>query len=147
MRRIAVRTSLGHGRGVFASAPIKVGELIIEYKGKLVSWKEAQRRHERSTAPDGHTFLFDLDDGQVIDGAQGGNSARWINHSCEPNAEAEQVDTRVFFYALREISVGTELFIDYQLGIEGRKTAAVKKLYECRCEAKSCRGTMLASDN
>jgi outer-membrane receptor for ferric coprogen and ferric-rhodotorulic acid len=88
MRRIAVRSSPLHGRGVFALARISAGEQILEYKGKLVSWKEAQRRYEHSEAADGRTFLFDLDDGgKVIDGAQGGNSARWINHSCTPNAD------------------------------------------------------------
>lgn len=145
MRRIAVRSSPVHGRGVFALARISAGEQILEYKGKLVSWKEAQRRYERSAAADGHTFLFDLDDGQVIDGAQGGNSARWINHSCEPNSEAEQDGSRVFIYALQDIEIGTELFISYQLCVEGRKTTALKKLYECKCGSRSCRGTMLAS--
>jgi SET domain-containing protein len=84
MRRIAVRHSPIHGRGVFAAATISVGDLILEYR-EIISAKEAQRRYERSAAEDGHTFFFGLDDGRMIDGAQGGNSARWINHSCAPN--------------------------------------------------------------
>jgi uncharacterized protein len=143
MRRIAVRTSSVHGRGVFALVPLKAGDKILEYKGKLVSWKKAQQRYERSTAERGHTFFFDLDDGRVIDGGQGGNSARWINHGCEPNAETVQEGDRVFIYALRDIEMGAELFIDYRLCVEGRKTAAIKRLYQCRCGAESCRGTML----
>jgi SET domain-containing protein len=145
MRRVAGRSSPVHGRGVFAPDRIKAGEQILEYKGKLVSWREAQRRYERSAAADGHTFLFDLDDGQVIDGAQGSNSARWINQSCEPNSEAEQDGSRVFIYALQDIEIGTELFINDQLCVEGRKTTALKKLCECRYGSPSCQGTMLAS--
>lgn len=52
--------------------------------------RQARRSYERSIAADGHTFFFDLDDGRVIDGATGRNSARWLNHSCTPNCEADQ---------------------------------------------------------
>jgi len=145
MRRIVVRSSPVHGRGVFALTQIRANEQILEYKGKRVSWAQAQRQYARSAAEDGHTFYFDLDDGRVIDGAQGGNSARWVNHSCAPNCEAEQDGSRVFFLALRDIKPGEELFIDYGLIVEGQKTAALKKLYACRCGADTCRGTMLAA--
>jgi uncharacterized protein len=62
MRRIVVRNSPVHGRGVFALADIAPGMLILEYKGELVSWKEAQRVYARSSVEDGHTFFFGLDD-------------------------------------------------------------------------------------
>jgi uncharacterized protein len=145
MRRITVRNSPVHGRGVFAMTNLNAGDLIIEYRGKLVSWKEAQRKHEKAGREDGHTFFFDLDDGSVIDGGQDGNSARWFNHGCAPNCEAQQDGKRVFFIALRTIHEGEELFIDYQLSVEGRRSAAIKRLYACRCGSKRCRGTMLAA--
>jgi len=143
MRRIAVRHSPIHGRGVFAAATISAGDVILEYKGEIISAKEAQRRYARATAEDGHTFFFGLDDGRMIDGAQGGNSARWINHSCAPNCEAEQEGDRIFMRATRKIEEGAEVFIDYALDVEGRRTAALKRLYACRCGARRCRGTML----
>ncbi|KMQ80917.1 Zinc finger protein HRX [Candidatus Burkholderia pumila] len=145
MRRITVRNSPVHGRGVFALAELPIGTLLLEYKGTRVSWKEAQRIHERSKAEDGHTFLFGLDDGSVIDGARGGNSARWLNHSCAPNCEAEQDGERVFIRAIEPIGKGQELFIDYMLTVDGRRTAAMKRLYACRCLADACRNTMLSS--
>ncbi|MFM0523097.1 MULTISPECIES: SET domain-containing protein [Caballeronia] len=145
MRRIVVRSSPVHGRGVFALTQIGANEQILEYKGKRVSWAQAQRQYARSAAEDGHTFYFDLDDGRVIDGAQGGNSARWVNHSCAPNCETEQDGSRVFFHTLRDIAPGEELFIDYRLFVEGRKSAALKRLYACRCGSGACRGTMLAA--
>ncbi|WP_327344930.1 SET domain-containing protein-lysine N-methyltransferase [Caballeronia glebae] len=55
-----------------------------------MSWGAAQRRYERAAAEDANAFFFDLDDGRVSDRAQGGNSARWVNHSCEPKCEAER---------------------------------------------------------
>lgn len=145
MRRITVRNSPVHGRGVFAATTIQSGELVIEYRGKLISWKEARRKHEKADRDDGHTFFFDLDDGSIIDGGQGGNSARWFNHSCTPNCEAQQEGTRVFFVALRTLHQGDELFIDYQLSVDGRRSAAIKRLYACRCGSRRCRGTMLAA--
>jgi SET domain-containing protein len=147
MRRITARNSPVHGRGVFALTAITVGESILQYRGKLLSWKEAQHEHARSGAQVGHTFFFDLDDGYVIDGGQGGNSARWLNHSCAPNCEAQQEGRRIFIVALRAIKQGDELFIDYQLGVQGDRSAAVKRMYACHCVSKRCRGTMLATRN
>jgi SET domain-containing protein len=133
-----------HGKGVFAVAPIPRRDVIIEYKGEVISWKEALRRHPHDPSDPNHTFYFHIDDGNVIDAAVGGNSARWINHACQPNCEADEVDGRVFIKSLRAIRPGEELFYDYGLVLEGRQTAKVKKQFECRCGAKSCRGTLLA---
>jgi uncharacterized protein len=80
----------------------------------------------------------------VIDAKVGGNSARWINHACQPNCEADEVDGRVFIKSLRAIRPGEELFYDYGLVLDGRQTAKVKKQFECRCGTPRCRGTMLA---
>lgn len=143
-RRIQVRRSGVHGKGVFALAPIPRREVIIEYKGEVISWKEALRRHPHDPSDPNHTFYFHIDDGHVIDAKVGGNSARWINHACQPNCEADEVDGRVFIKSLRAISPGEELFYDYGLVLDGRQTAKVKKQFECRCGTKRCRGTMLA---
>lgn len=143
-RRLQVRRSGIHGRGVFAARPLADGETVIEYKGEIISWKEALRRHPHDPANPDHTFYFHIDDKRVIDGKYDGNSARWINHSCEPNCEAEQDGSRVFIKALRDIAPGEELFFDYGLILEERHTPKVKKQFECRCGAPRCRGTMLA---
>ena len=74
----------------------------------------------------------------------GGNAARWINHACKPNCEADEVDGRIFIKALRKIAPGEELFYDYGLIIDERLTPKLKKKFECRCGTKGCRGTMLA---
>lgn len=144
-KRIQVRRSGIHGRGVFAIQPIDTGSTVIEYKGEIITWDEALRRHPHDPDQPNHTFYFHLDDGHVIDGKYQGNSARWINHSCEPNVEAEQDGNRVFLKALRPIAPGEELFFDYGLVIDARLTAKLKREYACWCGAPKCRGTMLAS--
>ena len=143
-RRIQVRLSGVHGKGVFALAPLARGEVIIEYKGEVITWQEALRRHPHDPKDPDHTFYFHVDDKHVIDAKVGGNAARWINHACQPNCEADEVDGRVFIKALRAVRPGEELFYDYGLILDDRHTAKVKKQFACRCGARKCRGTMLA---
>jgi SET domain-containing protein len=144
-RRIAVRRSGVHGKGVFAVAPIKAGERVVEYKGERISWKEALRRHPHDPNEPNHTFYFALEEGGVIDGKINGNSARWINHSCAPNCEAEEIDGRVYIHALRDIEPEEELFYDYGLVIDAKLTKKLKREYACHCGADTCRGTLLAT--
>jgi uncharacterized protein len=143
-RRIQVRESGVHGKGVFAVAPIPKGDIVIEYKGDVITWKQAQKRHPHDPNDPNHTFFFHIDDKNVIDGGTNGNAARWINHACKTNCEADEVDGRVFIKARRDIEAGQELFYDYGLVIEGKISKKLQKDFECRCGAKKCRGTMLA---
>jgi len=139
-----VRRSGVHGKGVFALRPIAKGERIVEYTGRVITWKQADRQHPHDEDDPQHTFFFQIDDKRVIDGGDGGGSARWINHSCGPNCEADENDGRVWIKALRDIEPGEELNYDYGLVLEERQTKKVKALYACRCGARKCRGTMLA---
>lgn len=140
-----VRASSIHGHGVFARRRIGAGQRIIEYRGERIDWKTALQRAEEKDAPLGHTFLFSLADGRVIDGGKRGNAARFINHSCDPNCEAmEHEDGRVYIHALRDIERGEELSYNYALIYDGRHTAAVRRAFQCRCGASCCSGVMLA---
>ena len=143
-RRLQVRRSGVHGKGVFALVDIPRGERIIEYTGELISWDEAQRRHPHDPQDPNHTFYFHIDDQHVIDANVGGNASRWINHACDTNCEADEHDGRVFIKALRDIEPGEELFYDYGLVVEGRHTAKLKREYPCHCGGANCRGTLLA---
>ncbi len=142
-RRIQVRRSGVHGKGVFAVTTIRKGELIQEYKGEVISWAEAMRRHPQNPDDPNHTFYFGIEGDKAIDGNHGGNSSRFINHACNANCEADEIDGRIFIKAKRTLKPGEELFYDYGLTIDARYTAKLKKEYECRCGAKNCRGTML----
>jgi SET domain-containing protein len=141
-----VRRSGVHGKGVFALTDIARGERIIEYVGEVITWKEALRRHPHDPAQPNHTFYFHLDDGHVIDALYGGNAARWINHSCDPNCEADEEDGRIFITAQRDIRSGEELNYDYGLVIDAPLTARLKAEYPCWCGSPNCRGTLLSSN-
>lgn len=143
-RRTQVRRSGVHGKGMFALAPLAAGEVVIEYTGEVITWREALRRHPHDPSDPDHTFYFHIDDKHVIDAKVGGNSARWINHACEPNCEADEQDGRIFITALRDIGAGEELSYNYGLVIDQRYTPKLKKQFECRCGSARCRGTMLA---
>ncbi|KVL19471.1 SET domain-containing protein [Burkholderia sp. MSMB1826] len=142
-RRVVVRRSPVHGRGVFALRALEAGERIFEYKGETIEWSAAVRQHGSSGAA-GHTYFFGLSDGRVIDGGRRGNSARWLNHSCDSNCEALEIGDRVFIHASAAIAPGEELFLDYQLAVDDPTDEETRLSYVCRCGALSCRGTMLA---
>ncbi len=140
---VEARNSRIHGRGVYALVPIKKGARIIEYLGDRISHGEADRRYEQKGEDDGHTFLFIASSRTVIDAGVNGNDARFINHSCAPNCETVIENSRVYIDAVRNIRPGEELGYDYQLTWESTDDPAELALYECRCGAKKCRGTML----
>jgi len=143
-RRIQTRRSGVHGNGVFAVQDIAEGETLIEYKGEIISWKEALRRHPHDPTQPQHTFYFHVDDDRVIDGNVDGNASRWINHSCEPNCEADEQKGRVFIKALRNIAAGEELNYDYGLIIDEPYTRKLLSEFPCWCGSEDCRGTLLA---
>ena len=145
-RRIQTRRSGVHGKGVYATVDLAEGETLIEYVGEVISWPEALRRHPHDPSQPNHTFYFTLDDEYVIDGNDGGNRSRWINHSCEPNCESDVRGGKVFIRALRNIEIGEELNYDYSLVIEEPLTAKLKRDYQCLCGSASCRGTLLANE-
>jgi hypothetical protein len=139
-----LRESPIQGRGAFATRRIRKGARIIEYTGERISQDEADKRYDDESMGRHHTFLFTLDENTVIDAAVDGNEARFINHSCDPNCQALIEGEKIFIYALKDISPGTELVYDYAYERAEGMDEESEKLYVCRCGAKSCRGTILA---
>lgn len=93
------------GKGLFARVPIKKDEFIIEYTGKHLPTEVADTLGTR--------YLFDLENGTTIDGSPMSNTARWINHSCDPNCEAYNEEDHIMIYACKDIAPGEELTFDY----------------------------------
>lgn len=100
-------TRYGAGKGLFAGEFIKKGDFVIEYTGKRLPNSKADYLGTR--------YLFDLENGYTLDGSVKWNLARWINHACTPNVEAEldEDQGRVFIHAVRDIMPNEELTIDY----------------------------------
>lgn len=104
--RFAIRKSRpGLGHGLFATAPIRTGDFILEYTGTRIPTKLADTLKTR--------YLFEIDRAWTIDGSSRSNIARYINHSCVPNCEAEIRDGAILIYASRDIKRGEEITLDY----------------------------------
>ncbi len=142
---ILVQSSRIHGTGVFAKRPIPRGTRVIEYAGRRFSKAEllgAAERGERSL-----TYVLNLDADTAIDGADEGNAARFVNHSCEPNCEIYIFDEIPYLYAMRDIPAEAELTFDYKLQSASSvriSRALSRELFPCRCGAPDCRGTLVA---
>ena len=139
----AVKKSRIQGKGGFATRDIRKGERVVEYVGERISWKEADRRYDDDGMGRHHTFLFAVTTRTVIDGAVDGNDSRFINHACDPNCEAIDVNGRIFVEAMRAIAAGEELFYDYAYARDATTTAEDEEVYRCRCGSPKCRGSIL----
>lgn len=135
-----IRDSGIQGKGAFATRPIRKRTWMVEYTGERITQEEADRHyHEAST----HTFLFTVDERTALDAGVGGNDARFINHSCDPNCEAWIHEGRIFIVARKDIALGEELTYDYGLAWDDEDEAEAFGRYACHCGARNCRGTML----
>jgi SET domain-containing protein len=149
-QKITTRRSTIHGNGMFAIAPIRKAERLIQYKGRHRTHKAVDRLYSDELET-GHTFLFTLNDTYVIDANEDGNDARWINHSCDPNCEAVMVEDAdedpnldaVYIDARRAIRPGEELTYNYGIVLDEPHTDRLKKLWACHCASPKCTGTML----
>jgi len=134
-----VRGSKIHGRGMFAAKEIPKGTRIIEYTGERITkaegWRRERARQERARrGGDGCIYIFELNTRVDIDGSVLWNTARYINHSCEPNCESQISRGRVWIVALRKIRPGEELSYDYYYDYEHYED------HPCRCGAEDCAG-------
>jgi hypothetical protein len=108
--RIASRRPFRIGRaksglGLFATKPIKKGAFIIQYWGRRLRNNDADELETK--------YLFELNSRWTIDGSPRRNIARYINHSCRPNAETDVVKGKVLITAYRNIQQGDEITYDY----------------------------------
>jgi uncharacterized protein len=128
MPGFAVRVSPIDGLGCFATLPFNKDEVIAEYTGERIDHREAMRRMKGP----GRMRITQFDTDSYIDGSLGGNDTQYINHSCEPNADAIVVNGLLLIFTLREISPGEEITIDYLNSFEDDLT-------ECLCRTDSCK--------
>jgi uncharacterized protein len=128
---LVIRHSKIDSEGCYATTPIKKGAVVVEYTGPRITIKQADALYDDHPS----TYLFGLVDGKhVIDGE---GVAAFINHSCDPNCEADEIKGRVWIIAARDIQAGEELTYDYNL-YDGE----LDDLSPCSCGASNCRGSM-----
>jgi SET domain-containing protein len=129
------RASGIHGTGSFATRDLTAGTLIIEYVGERVTRAESLRRCELN-----NPYIFRLDEGHDLDGDVECNPARFINHSCDPNCDAELIDGRIWIIARRAITAGEELTFNYGYDLQDYQD------YPCACGASQCVGFIVAEE-
>ena len=133
MKLYKIKKSNIDNRGLYASKNIKSGTKIIEYKGKIVTKKKVEEDSKYDN--DKAIYLFNLNKKYDLDGDFRYNTARLINHSCNPNCEVSGVGLKIWVYAIRDIKKGEELSYDYGFGYD-----EYYKDFPCRCGAKNCVG-------
>jgi len=131
------------GRGVFTSRAVPKGTLLLEYLGERITHAEAGERYYAAAEPDAFVLLFTVDRKVVIDGGVGGRAARYVNHSCDPNCEADEIGGRIFITSIRDIAAGEELTYDYNMEAPSPLPRDWRRRYACRCGTPSCRGTIV----
>ena len=130
--RVRVGPSRIVGQGLFAGQDIKQGTKIIRYIGEKITQEESERR-----LAVGNAYIFGLAERYSIDGSTPKNTARYINHSCDPNCHTEQFGNTIWLVAIKDIEVGEELTYNY--GYELNDEPAEP----CHCGAKHCCGYIL----
>lgn len=122
-KRVQVRSSPIHGRGLFAVCDIPKGEPVVEYVGDLIRNILADKREKLYAAmgdKDASCYMFRLDRHSVVDATTAGNVARFINHSCEPNCTCRVITSEsgshhIVVFASRDIRSGEEITYDYKV--------------------------------
>ncbi|KAI5640686.1 SET domain-containing protein [Phthorimaea operculella] len=127
------------GCGVEASVDIPAGEFLMEYVGEVLDYDQFYKRAQTYSDENNlHHYFMSLKGDTVIDATLKGNISRFINHSCDPNAETQKWtvngELRIGFFSKRDIVAGEELTFDYQFQRFG------KVAQRCYCGADACRG-------
>lgn len=132
---LIVKSSSLHGAGVYTTAPVRKGTRVLEYTGPRLKKEDTDGLYADCEV----TYLFTMDDPNVV--IDGFGMAAFVNHSCDPNCESDQIRDRIWIIALRDIEAGEELTYDYCLwdGEPGDEAP-------CYCGAGNCRGTMYSKE-
>ena len=135
-----IKKSKIDNRGLYAATNIKKDSKIIEYKGRIITVKETETnpKFDNNKA----IYLFNLNKKYDLDGDFKYNTARLINHSCDPNCEVDGVGLKLWIYSIRDIKKNEELTYDYGFSFDKDY-----KDFPCRCGAKKCVGFIVNSQS
>lgn len=135
--RVAAGPSGIAGTGLFATTDFAPGDEVIEYLGERIGKEESDRRCEAQ-----NPYIFNIDEQWDLDGSVPTNPARFINHCCDPNCEAEQdEDGRIYIKARKPLRAGEELTFNYGYDLVDWEE------HVCQCGASNCIGYMVADEH
>lgn len=131
------------GLGLYAKKSLDAGIMVIEYRGMLIRPDLAESKELGYDKVGKGTYMFRLNEDHIIDATEEGGPARYINHSCDPNCVAEQVEisgkTHIVIVTNRQIFEGEELSYDYKFDVEDESTT---DRVACMCGANNCKRWM-----
>ncbi len=143
---VEVKKSGIHNAGVFAKKFIPRGTQIIEYVGEKITKKESEKRatkileESKKNKEKGAVYIFEINKKYDLDGNVPYNSARFINHSCNPNCESENIDDKIWITATKDIQKGEELLYNYGYDIDSFDE------HPCLCGSENCVGYIADED-
>lgn len=123
------RKSKVHGKGLFAKKDIRSGTKVIEYVGNKLKSQKWENDEDRDTI-----YVFQLNRKYDIDGDVSWNTARYINHSCDPNCEVDIIKDRIWIIAIKGIKKNQEITYNYGFDLEDWQE------HPCKCGTKNCVG-------
>ena len=144
---VTLKKSSIHNVGLFTNVGIAKGTRFIEYVGEKITMKEAGRRVDasqeihNSNQTNGAVYIFELNSRYSIDGNVPYNTARYINHSCDPNAKTDVIRGKIWIIAIRDIKAGEEITYNY-----GYDFSDEYKTHPCACGTDKCVGFILHKD-
>ena len=144
---IELKPSIIHNLGVYASKDIAKGTKIIEYVGNKLTKTQADKRADeileasQKDNSKGMVYIFELNKKYDIDGEVPYNTAKYINHSCNPNCEVEIIKGKIWVIALKDIKKGEELSYNYGYDFEDYQD------HTCKCGSENCIGYILAEEH
>ena len=136
MKIYKIKKSKIDKNGLYANQDIKKGTRIIEYKGKIITVRQSESNPKYDNCK--AIYLFNINKKYDLDGDFKFNTARLINHSCDPNCEVFGKGMKVWVYAMKDIKKGEELSYDYGFSFDKDF-----KQFPCRCGAKNCVGFII----
>jgi len=144
-QRLCAKRSHIHGWGLFTKVELPKDSMIVEYMGEIVRRSVADTREKQyEISGEGSCYMFRLDFERIVDATKIGCMARFMNHSCQPNAyakiisvETEQLgwDKKIMVFSSRDIKAGEEITYDYKFQVEDGSL-------KCTCGAPNCIGRM-----
>ena len=140
MKLYKIKKSNIDNKGLIAAKDIKKGTKIIEYKGKLISKKESEENSKFDNEK--RIYLFEINKRYDLDGDFRFNTARLINHSCNPNCEVAGEGLKLWIESTKDIKKGEELSYDYGFSFDKDF-----KNYPCRCNSSNCCGYIVRQES
>ncbi|MBC7425700.1 MAG: SET domain-containing protein-lysine N-methyltransferase [Bacteroidia bacterium] len=118
--KVKISTIPGSGKGLFTDSDIKKGDIICEYEGEKMTWKECQKRNEDQEGIGAYYFhisdsncvdaQFTLDAmGRYANDAKGMSKIKGLNN----NAEYQVIKKKPYIVAKKNIKAGSEILVAY----------------------------------